>query len=579
MNFQKDKELDISELHELKIQSNKSICRAFSYNSVIPSALSTTICVAMQNPNSVQDLKAATFRAFSRNMYSRFHGVDDEPSKPTDEEIKKAKEKYSILVRTYGHAIFTLFSHRWAIAQGEYQEVDEHGQPTDDDAQEECGKASRMIGKAVNYARKLHTVHHADNREKGEYIGMLNERVKNEPMSAMVPLKFDAKLDGIAGIVIGNIFVLENSRLPEMYKNNNVGFIVMGETQNVTAGGDWTTDINGQMVMLQTSGAEKQMDLTNNNFSFATKILRDEYKESGYSFEDISGLKIIEGDDDGYGDRSDSPNYTPNADRLREVMNELGITESKNNLSKAGDITQEFAFAMIHIFRTLKTIFPDMPINVNAGNNSKNRKAYSKHLQGSGIDIGIGLDGSKKFSSAYLDPATNKKIDPHNGGKALDDDGNIARKTGKPAYGAWATSAGRKRLSDVAEVLGQYVSGNRNLDGKPMFCFGDEYQYPTAHATGGHFHLSTFFKSNGDFASDSKKWIKKYADKGRVIYTEGHGLLYKNNHMLKHNYHYDPKGGPAGTKTLTTGYIGRNEEIFGAATFYDVTEDYSINPS
>ena len=67
-----------------------------------------------------------------------------------------------------------------------------------------------------NFAR------YADNREKGEYIGMLNERVKNEPMSAMVPLKFDAKLDGIAGIVIGNIFVLENSRLPEMYKNNKL---------------------------------------------------------------------------------------------------------------------------------------------------------------------------------------------------------------------------------------------------------------------------------------------------------------------------------------------------------------------
>ena len=47
--------------------------------------------------------------------------------------------------------------------------------------------------------------------------------------SAVVPLKFNAQLDGISGIVIGNVFKIDSSRLPELYKNNKVAFVVMGE--------------------------------------------------------------------------------------------------------------------------------------------------------------------------------------------------------------------------------------------------------------------------------------------------------------------------------------------------------------
>ena len=57
------------------------------------------------------------------------------------------------------------------------------------------------------------------------------------------------KLDGISGIVIGNVFNLDQSRLPKSYKNSGVSFIVTGEQQEIN-GQDWTTSITGQTVLI-----------------------------------------------------------------------------------------------------------------------------------------------------------------------------------------------------------------------------------------------------------------------------------------------------------------------------------------
>ena len=68
-------------------------------------------------------------------------------------------------------------------------------------------------------------------------------------ISSIIPLKFNVKLDGISGIVIGNVFKIDPSRLPELYKQNKVAFIVAGEEQNID-GQDWTTTITGQATIL-----------------------------------------------------------------------------------------------------------------------------------------------------------------------------------------------------------------------------------------------------------------------------------------------------------------------------------------
>ena len=71
-----------------------------------------------------------------------------------------------------------------------------------------------------------------------------------QPLSAIIPLKFNAQLDGLSGIVIGNVFKIPKDRLPMAYGGNDIHFIVMGEEQSISETQDWTTTISGHLILL-----------------------------------------------------------------------------------------------------------------------------------------------------------------------------------------------------------------------------------------------------------------------------------------------------------------------------------------
>ena len=58
---------------------------------------------------------------------------------------------------------------------------------------------------------------------------------------------------------------------------------------------------------------------------------------------------------------------TPNADRLRAVLAELGYSD-KGQISQAGDITSALADCAIAVFRQIKTTLPNLQIRVTGGN-------------------------------------------------------------------------------------------------------------------------------------------------------------------------------------------------------------------
>ena len=80
--------------------------------------------------------------------------------------------------------------------------------------------------------------------------GFHNERDSTPSVSAVIPLKFDAKLDGIGGIVIGNVFKVKKDRLPIGYQGDDIAFAVMTENQKITVGQDWVTEFSGQLILL-----------------------------------------------------------------------------------------------------------------------------------------------------------------------------------------------------------------------------------------------------------------------------------------------------------------------------------------
>ena len=251
-NFQKDDELTLDKIHELNIQSNNTICRDFSYNSVIPSAMSATIGVAMQNPDSIQDIDGATFAAMARGIKSRFHvPAKTEVVAPTADEKKKSIDRYNQIITRATNMFVNLASFQGRLMKGLLQEIDE--ETGESESQEEISQAQQSLKSFFNHIIKIETLHETNDQYSNgvNYYKGYPKKLQNAPLvSSVIPLKFNAKLDGISGITIGNVFKVEQSRLPKGYRGSDIAFVCMGEQQAITAGQDWTTDIHGQLVLL-----------------------------------------------------------------------------------------------------------------------------------------------------------------------------------------------------------------------------------------------------------------------------------------------------------------------------------------
>ena len=75
----------------------------------------------------------------------------------------------------------------------------------------------------------------------------VNDKEKNPPSSTPIPIKLDMTFDGISGLTMGQLFRVNETRLPQAYRNKNVIFVVVAEDQTVDENGNWTTKISGQM--------------------------------------------------------------------------------------------------------------------------------------------------------------------------------------------------------------------------------------------------------------------------------------------------------------------------------------------
>ena len=244
--------------------SKNSIVRDFSYNLSIPSSLTSTIAVGAQNPDSPRDLESVTFAAFNKGIKNRFF-LSEDKNRENERENRynlvrdiQRLERYLLEIRVFlerlksqneaSDIIFNKVEYynsllegnsgrknqkQQLLIQGEYYE-DYDNIPSSD-----LTKAKVALKESILLSRNL----------KLFDIKTGNPKNTTPDVTSIIPLKYNAKLDGISGIIIGNVFNIEKSKLPESYKNNKVGFIVTGEEQQID-GQDWTTTITGQAVIL-----------------------------------------------------------------------------------------------------------------------------------------------------------------------------------------------------------------------------------------------------------------------------------------------------------------------------------------
>ena len=249
MIYQTNQAVPFDEIIELDIQSNTSVVRDFQYTTSIPSSMTATIAVAAQAPDSVDALEKSSFAALHTNIINRF-AMKQPPTVPKEETWKNWEEDFRMAKTNYVEGLTKLQEFKIEILKGEYQVLEDDGSNSNS---EEVGVMKGLLKTVTSSANLLNkmcpVIDHPNGKYKGEIL-----KDSSQPRSAIIPLKFTAVLDGISGIVIGNVFKLPSSRLPRGYKDANVAFVCMGENQEVGANQDWKTKITGQMVLVDVPG-------------------------------------------------------------------------------------------------------------------------------------------------------------------------------------------------------------------------------------------------------------------------------------------------------------------------------------
>ena len=275
--------IPIKDLFEFKIQGNKSIVRDFNYNTTIPSSLSATIAIAAQAPSNISDFDQVTFANFSKDIRSRF-------AKNGDHRINANKKGSAFLTKSMldsdlnelDNKIKNLEKYLNAIYAGQAEENE---------------VLDTTYGDIQNLGRSIESLIFSI-LSRDQQTGKKLEFIPNRK-SAVIPLKFNCKLDGVGGIVIGNVFKVEKEKLPKGYQAEDIAFVVMGESQKITADQDWVTEISGQLVLLDLNPeAKKEIIIENDTLIYGDQTLETDNLTVVNTFrkDDISeeGLNTVE---------------------------------------------------------------------------------------------------------------------------------------------------------------------------------------------------------------------------------------------------------------------------------------------
>ena len=452
------------DLYTFDIQSNETIVRDFNFNSQIPSALSSTMAVLAQNPDSINDIDSVTASALNRGLKSRFFISQYEG----DQQYYNRRLGWEGELKNKAN---DLLDFARGMFHGVYDSMD-----TDDD---KTNIAPIAKSRALNYVKRIEELVASlliTYPLTGEDLkpfkiggepksGVPRDQMKL-PKSSIIPLKFQAKLDGIGGIVMGGIFGVKKDKLPISYQaNDDIAFIVHALTHTITAGQDWTTEISGQMTLL-----DVPLDVGENE-----------------------GIIISPGDpvEQIEGTRPDDTQPTPMGDLLRTVLYELDYIEKGDQITNNGDITRDLVEYAAAVLDKIAKELPEVTIKVTAGNDSFHANSeVSRHKSGRALDFVI--EGYDTDFIKYEE----EKFD------------NVSAIT-------------EYQIATILKILRQFSGG-----GEEDNCiFLNEYPELTRspHATGPHFHISILKGSEGTSKIQKGDTSRPAQNKTGIILADGTG--------------------------------------------------------
>jgi len=216
----------------LQVHNLKSTVRSYSLESQIFPDQSTTIAIGAQVEGGALGSDSNTMIEFNEGLVDRIVPKKVAPGTNTnDEEAKKEKNK------SFKTSLAVILSYinktdpSWYEHAGDFDVSD-------------SSKYANALKDIIQYDRSI-----------------IKDESKNK---SIIPTKLSLEMDGIGGIIIGNIFRMNEDILPNGYKGGNgvgadIGFVVneIGASVN---GNDWVTKIGAQFIILdEPSGVDSSV--------------------------------------------------------------------------------------------------------------------------------------------------------------------------------------------------------------------------------------------------------------------------------------------------------------------------------
>jgi hypothetical protein len=259
VNYTGNRTTDWANAAVIEIQKLGSIVRSYQLESQIFPEQSTMVAIGAQAQGGALGENVNTMIDFNRNLTDRIIPVKDSPRAPkttvktaaeikaeSEEKEKVRKENLSVLID-----FIAKLDADWWESKGDFDAG-------------EASKYSNALKDQINYYRNNTD---ADNKNR-----------------AIIPTKLSIEMDGISGMIIGNIFRIPEEVLPKGYRGvdgigpEKLAYVVTGLGHSVQ-NNDWKTKIDSQFIILDdpkggmSTGDSKAIKAGNKNVSEDKGIL------------------------------------------------------------------------------------------------------------------------------------------------------------------------------------------------------------------------------------------------------------------------------------------------------------------
>jgi hypothetical protein len=110
---------------------------------------------------------------------------------------------------------------------------------------------------------------------------------------ALIPFELEITLDGIGGLVVGQIFTIDKSILPKDYYNKNLGFIITGIAHTLQ-NNDWVTTIKTQICLLDNEKITENYFTDKNRLKARIIARRAEEARNSYLVSALADYAILQ---------------------------------------------------------------------------------------------------------------------------------------------------------------------------------------------------------------------------------------------------------------------------------------------